>query len=252
MYSEGEHSTGNFGTIPRGKFGKLCLKPPVALIPRVHMGPIVEAAVPRRSDELPPPSPSKDVPNDLSLRSLSNSASHSRVFALMAPTSLFAFAKSARKAATFSSDRAITLQLAVPAPRRCLSYILPPLSRSPMVTVPAISHLLFPSPFGHGCPVKFCTPPSRLTNVYVAPLARLNTCSNANTPLPTPWPDISIYRVMNRQLRQRQKEKRRVDSRPLYINEKITRGDYMMSEHTCRRSLPPHQINYPASQSRIY
>ena len=85
MYSEGEHSTGNFGTIPRGKFVKLCLKPPVALTPRVYMGPIVEAAVPRRSDELPPPSPSKDVPTDLSLRSLSNFASFP-VFLLPFPT----------------------------------------------------------------------------------------------------------------------------------------------------------------------
>ena len=146
MYSEGKHSTGNFGTIPRGKFGKLCLKPPVALTPRVHMGPIVEAAVPRRSDELPPPSPSKDVPNDLSLRSLSNFASVSRFFALMAPNSLCALAKAARNAATSFSDKTVTLRLAVPASQRCLRYVLPPLSRSPMATVPAISHLLYPSP----------------------------------------------------------------------------------------------------------
>ena len=59
--------------------GKLCPKPSPALTPRVHMGPIVEAAVPRRSAELPPPSPSKNVPNDLSLRSM---------FAVSSPRSL--------------------------------------------------------------------------------------------------------------------------------------------------------------------
>ena len=115
---------GNFGTVPRGTYGKLCPKPPPVLTPRVHMGPIVEAAVPRRSDEIPSPSPSKDVPNDLSLRSRSNFASVSRFFATMAPTSLFALSKSARNAATSSSDKTIILYLAVPAPRRCLSYIL--------------------------------------------------------------------------------------------------------------------------------
>ena len=81
------------------------------------------------------------------------------------------------------------------------------------------------------------------------PLARLNICSNANTPLPTPWPDISIYRVRMRQLRQRQKEKRRLIQDPCYINEEITRGDCMMSERRtgeARRSLPIYQFKLPS------
>ena len=89
--------------------------------------------------------------------------------------------------------------------------------------------------------------------MYVAPLARLNTRSNANTPLPTPWTDISIYRVRMRQLRQKQKEKRRLTQDPCYIIEDITREDYMVSERRtgeARGSLPIHQHN--VSQSYIY
>ena len=142
------------------------------------MGPIVEAAVPRRSDELPPPSLLKDVPNDLSLRSLSNSASYSRFFAsfscCVVSFSLYGLAKSAPNAATSSSDKTIILQL-VPTPRRCPSYILlgcsgprwPPYqlyltrsSRPPMATVLSETK----------CTEKVCTSPARLTNVYVAPL----------------------------------------------------------------------------------
>ena len=116
---------GNFGTIPRGTYGKLCPKPAPALTPRVHIGTIVEAAIPRRSDELPPPSPLKDVPSGLSLRSLSNFASYSRFFASAASISLCALSKSARKAATSSFDKTIILYLVIPAPSSCLSYILP-------------------------------------------------------------------------------------------------------------------------------
>ena len=114
----------NFGRIPRGTYGKLCPKPAPALTPRVHIGPIVEAAVPRRSDELPPPSPLKDVTNDLSFRSLSNFASYSRFFASAASFSLCALSKSAREAATSSFDKTIILYLAVLAPWSCPSYIL--------------------------------------------------------------------------------------------------------------------------------
>ena len=114
----------NFGTILRGTYGKLCPKPAPALTPRVHIGLIVEAAVPRRSDKLPPPSPLKDVPNDLSLRSLSNFASYSRFFASATSFSFCALSKSARKAATSSFDKTIILYLAVPAPSSCPSYIL--------------------------------------------------------------------------------------------------------------------------------
>ena len=104
----------------------------------LHGTHIVEAAVLRRSAELPPPCPSKDVPNDLPLRSLSNFASYSRFFASVtsfsrctlsrsarvASFSLCTLSESARKAATSSSDKGIILYLAVPAPRRCPSYIL--------------------------------------------------------------------------------------------------------------------------------
>ena len=129
------------------------------------------------------------MPNDLSLRSLSNSASYSRFFAsfscCMVSFSRCTLAKSARNAATSSSDKTIIHYLAVPAPRRCLSYILlccsgprwPPYqlyltccSRPPMATVLA----------GTKCSEKVCTSPARLTNVYVAPLARLDT---AQTPI---------------------------------------------------------------------
>ena len=68
---------GNFGTVPRGTYGKLCPKPPPVLTPRVHMEPIVGAAVPRRSAEPPSPCSSKDGPSGLSLRNLSNFASFS-------------------------------------------------------------------------------------------------------------------------------------------------------------------------------
>ena len=143
MYSEGEHSTGNFGTIPRGKFGKFCLKSPAVLTPRVHMRPIVEAAVPRRSDELPPPSPSKDEPTDLSLRILSKS--------------FFSLSNLALKAATSSSDTTIIPSLAVPA----------------LGAVPAIFNSVIRSPDGDR--KSLYVPPDSQKCVYVAPLARLNT-----------------------------------------------------------------------------
>ena len=165
MYSDGEHSTGNFGTIPQGKFSKFCLKPPAALTPRVHMGPIVETAVPRRSAELPPPCLSKDVPHDRSLRSLSNSVSHFRFcssfsFFILSKLTLKAnsvsrwtLSKSALRAA-ISSDTDITLSLG-------------------------------PSPFGHGCPVKVCTPLFRLTNVYTSPLWPDWTHTSLAVPVPS-------------------------------------------------------------------
>ena len=120
-------------------------------------------------------------------RNHSNSALYSRFAALMALTSRCSLSKSALKAATSSSDITIILYLTVPAPRRCLSYILlccsgprwPPyqlyhnrISRPLMATVLA----------GTKCPEKVCTPPARLTNVYVAPLVRLHT---AQTPIPS-------------------------------------------------------------------
>ena len=46
MYSDGEHSTGSFGTIPRETYVKLCSKSAAVLTPRVHMKPIVGTAVP--------------------------------------------------------------------------------------------------------------------------------------------------------------------------------------------------------------
>ena len=126
---------GNFGTVPRGTYGQLCPKPPPVLTPRVHMGPIVRAAVPRRSAERPSPRSLKDVPSDLSLRNFipysrfsASLASFSRCTlsnsACVASCFCCILSKSALKAATSSSDRRITPWLAVPAPRRCLSYIL--------------------------------------------------------------------------------------------------------------------------------
>ena len=88
MYWDGEHSTGSFGKIPRGKFCKGCPKSAPVLTPRVSMESIDETAVPRRSAALPPPCPAKDVPNDLSFRDLSSLASDSR----FAVASLFAAA----------------------------------------------------------------------------------------------------------------------------------------------------------------
>ena len=176
---------GNFGTVPRGTYGKLCPKPLPVLTPRVHMGPIGEAAVPRRSAEPPPPRSPKDVPNDLSLRSLipcsrfsASLASFSSCTlsnsACVASFSLFivsffrcTFSRSALKAAT-SSDTDITLWLACcPTPSALSQLYSPPLFRSPMATVPAIPHSL--SPFPHGPSLNVCTPPSRLTKCVRRP-----------------------------------------------------------------------------------
>ena len=90
---------GEFRYNTRGKFGKFGLKPPAALTPRVHMGPIVKTAVPRRSAELPPPCLSKDVPHDRSLRSLSNSVSH---FRFCSSFSFFILSKLTLKAVSVS------------------------------------------------------------------------------------------------------------------------------------------------------
>ena len=219
--------------MPRGKFGKLCLKPPGALTPRVHMGPIVEAAGPRRSAKLPPPCLSKDVPHDRSLRSLSIYVSDSRVFAfstsvshLMVSFSFCTLSKSALKATT-SSDTDTIPTLAVPA----------------LGAVPAILFTAVPVPDAHQTsfttlalpvpsrctrpllatvPVKFCTLSTQLPkNVYVVPLARLNTCSDPNTPPPAPGL-IYRYIVLGCGSFVRGRKGNRVDSRPLYINEEIT------------------------------
>ena len=140
-------------------------------------------------------------------------------------------AKSALNAATSSPDRGLIPSLAVPAPRRCLSYILlhyaVPDGHRKLLYVAALARLntyltrSFRPPRLRVSINFFCTPPSRLTNVYVAPLARLNT---ALTPILRclHQADISIYRVRMRQLRQRPKEKRRLTQDPCYIIEEIT------------------------------
>ena len=131
------------------------------------MEPIVVAAVPRRSAEPPPPRSPKDVPNDLSLQSMSNFVPYSRFSASLASFSRctlsksacvaffsrYTLSKSARRAATSSSDKGIMFYLAVQALRRCLSDILlrcpgprwPPyqlyqrsLSPSPLVAPPGV------------------------------------------------------------------------------------------------------------------
>ena len=149
----------------------------------------VEAAVTRRSAELPPLCPSKDVPNDLSHRSLSNSASYFRFFASFsrctlsksargASVSLRTLSKSAYKAATFSSDKTITLYLAVPAPRRCLSYIL---LRCPGPRWPPYQLYLTRCPrplFGHGLSLNKI---SRKKNVRRLPGSQMCTSPH--------WPD---------------------------------------------------------------
>ena len=139
----------NFGIAPRGTYGKFCPKPPPVLTPRVHMGPIGEGAVPWRSAKPPPSRSLKDVPNDLSLRNfiplsrfsaslasfssctLSNSACVAcyslfmvSFFRCSVSFSRCTLSKSPLEAAISSSDRGIIPWLAVPAPRRCLSYIL--------------------------------------------------------------------------------------------------------------------------------
>ena len=167
---------GNFGTVPRGTYGKLCPKPPPVLTPRVHMGPIVEAAVPRRSDELPPPSPLKDGPSDLSLRSLSNVASYSPASAFFSRCTL---SKLALKPATSSSDRGIIPWLAVPAPRRCLSYIL--LRCSGPRWPPYQLYLTRSSTWNKISRKSLYVARPTDKCVYVASLARLNT---AQTPIP--------------------------------------------------------------------
>ena len=83
--------------------------PRPTLTSRVHMEPIVVAALPRRSAEPPPPCPSKDVPINFSFRSLSNFTSYSRFAASAAPFSRCSLSQSARKAAASSSDKTIRL-----------------------------------------------------------------------------------------------------------------------------------------------
>ena len=131
------------------------------------------------------------MPSGLFLRSLSNFASYPAASASFFRCTL---SKSALKAATSSSERGIIPWLAVPAPWRCLSYIL----------------LCYSVPDGHR---KSLYVPPDSQNVYVAPMARFLHSSDANTPLPTPGP---IYRVRMRQLHQRKKEKRRLTQDLLY------------------------------------
>ena len=209
MYTYGGHSLGNFGTVPRGTYGKLCPKPPPVLTPRGHMEPIVGAAVPRRSAELPPPCSPKDVPNDLSLRNLIPCSRFSASLASFSSCtlansacavsfSLFMVSRSALKAATSSDTDIILSLLTVPAPRRCLSYILLRCS-GPRWPPYQLHHARYTRPsrctrplFGHGPSYKNSArrpPDSQLKRQY---------------PLPTPGP---IYRVRMRQLRQRPKEK---------------------------------------------
>ena len=134
---------GEFWYSTRGTYGKLCPKPPPVLTPRVHMEPIVGAAVPRRSAEPPPPCSSKDGPSGLSLRSLSNIASFS---AASASFSFCILSKSALRAA-ISSDTDISLSLAYcPSPSALSQLYSPSLFRSPMATVPASPNSLYPSP----------------------------------------------------------------------------------------------------------
>ena len=198
------------------------------------MGPIVEAAVPRRSDELPPPSPSKDVPNDLSLRSLSNFASVSRFFA------------TARKAATSSSDQTIILYLAVSASWSCPSYIFlrclgPRWSPYQLYHTRSSRPLLATVPAGTKCPENVCTSPTRLTDVYVAPLARLNT---AQTPIPSCLHQAR-YIVLGCGSFVRGRKRKRVDSRPLL---------YYRVNNLQEKSVETSQYistNHPVSQSYI-
>ena len=167
---------GNFGTVPRGTYGKLYPKPLPVLTPRVQMGPIGEAAVLRRSAEPPPPRSPKDVPNDLSLRNLipcsrfsaSLASFSSRTLsnsACEASFSLFMVSRSALKAAT-SSDTDI-------------NYTLACLLSQPLGAVSAIFSSAVPVPDGHrtsytslAVPVPSRSQVHRLSgsqNVYVAP-----------------------------------------------------------------------------------
>ena len=220
----------NFGTVPRGTYGKLCPKPLPVLTPRVHMGPIGEAAVPRRSAEPPPPRSPKDVPNDLSLRNL---IPYSRCSASLASFSSCTLSNSAFFPASrfpfpavpspgqLSKRQPTPIQtlhsslLAVPAPRRCLSYILlrssgprwPPyqlyLTRCPRSLTAQLERLYT------ACPVhKMCTSPL---------VARLNTGSNANTHCQDQARYIDIVLGCGSFVRGRKRKKG--DSIPLYINE---------------------------------
>ena len=128
-----------------------------------------------------------------------------RVVSFSLSKSLFAFSNLAIKAAASSSDRGIILWLAVPAPRRCLSYIFLPYSvpdgHRKGLYVPPDSQNVYVAPLTRlntYLTRSFRPPRPRMSSkrlyaafpahkfVYVAPLARLNTGSNANTPLPTP------------------------------------------------------------------
>ena len=110
--------------------------------------------------------------------------------------------KSALKAATSSSDRGIIPWLAVPAPRRCLSYIL----------------LRYSVPDGHR--KSLCVP----TNSQMCMSPLWPDFYTAQTPIPRclHQADVSIYRVRMRQLRQREAEReRKVDSRPFILTKRL-------------------------------
>ena len=151
------------------------------------MGPIVGTAVPRRPAELSPPCLSKDVPHDLSLRNLipcsrfsaslaSFSSCNLANSAYAASFSLFMVSRSALKAAT-SSDTDIILSLAYcPSPSALSQLYSPPLFRSPMATVPASPHSLYPSPLAVPVPSLVTVPAIKI--MYVA---RPTHSSNANT-----------------------------------------------------------------------
>ena len=84
-----------------------------------------------------------------------------------------------------------------------LSFTIPAVS-SPLATSSATPYLPLAVPVPLRSQLKHLYTVSPIHKMCSRPSARLNTCSNANTPPPAPGP---IYRVRMRQLRQRPKEK---------------------------------------------
>ena len=102
-----------------------------------------------------------------------------------------------------ATSSALPYQLSRPHCGHELSFTIPAVS-SPLATSSATPYLPLAVPVPLRSQLKHLYTVSPIHKMCSRPSARLNTCSNANTPPPAPGP---IYRVRMRQLRQRPKEK---------------------------------------------
>ena len=92
---------------------------------------------------------------------------------------------------------------------------------------PDLTHTSLAVPIPHGPSLNVCTPSLRFTKCAVAPVARLNTCSNANTPLLTPGQSTYRYIVLGCGSFVRGRKRKKGDSIPFILS----RRDYMSRLH---------------------